>query len=80
MDSNPKDKKRRLVMLFDEYKEMMVELIIDNESTFLNTSEPTSDVLHEAQSIYKSSNIGELYKSLIASLDSLQKKLEKGVI
>jgi hypothetical protein len=80
MDSNPKDKKRRLVMLFDEYKEMMVELIIDNESTFLNTSEPTSDVLHEAQSIYKSSNIGELYKSLMASLDSLQKKLEKGVI
>lgn len=76
MSADSKDKKRRLVMLFDEYKSMMIDLILVSEETFRKNPEPTSQALNEVTLIYKQTDKLTVYKELLSNLDMLQKKLE----
>lgn len=75
-DVTIEDKRERLIMLFDEFKIMMTDLIISNENLFQENLEQNSGSLDEVLNIYRSKNDDiMILKSLCLELDKLEKNL-----
>jgi len=76
-DEEVEDKEDRLIMLFDEYRDMMLEVILGSQNFFMPDIDPTQAVVENIK-VNKDMNPKiVLFKSLLSNLDTVQKILEK---
>jgi len=74
------DKRERLTMTFDEYRDIMLDIILNNATIFTEeVTEQNSDPLDEVLDVYKPEKTGNItiLKSLLLELNNLQKSIEQ---
>lgn len=72
------NKLEELNLIFDEYKNLMIELVMKSASVFAGEQIPEEDEMIEDNTVLESDNTKlVLYKSLLTELKNLEKSMEK---
>jgi hypothetical protein len=76
INGNLPDKKRQLSLVFDEYKDIMIPLILQSESVFNNTAHDDDINPYEKNEVGKVSKI-DIFKSLVYDFEKLTKIIDQ---
>jgi len=78
-DPEVENKFERLTILFDEYRTLAIDLIMNNAGVFGDVQESNTDSVDEVVDLYKSTtklNNKQVLKALISNLEKVEKQLQ----
>ncbi len=77
MKQNDSDKMDQLNLVFDEYKNMMIDLIMQSESLFIRDDDEDANIDSPVIGVSKSSKRLEVYKALYTQVRELKKSITR---